>query len=66
MELNRYENVKRVVRILDLKINKLLKDDKMNMKVLQSLIEIRSIYLNELDGLTRSINTSEMYEKKYG
>ena len=66
MELNRYENVKRVVRILDLKINKLLKDDKMNMKVLQSLIEIRSIYLNELDGLTRSINTNKMYEKKYG
>ena len=66
MELNRYENVKRVVRILDLKINKVLKDDKMNMKDLQSLIEMRSIYLNELDGLTRSINTNKMYEKKYG
>lgn len=62
MKLDRYENVERVVRILDLRINILLKDDKLNSKELLILMEVRSIYVKELDGLTRSMNTKKMYE----
>ena len=66
MKLDRYENVERVVRILDLKINKLLATDKLNTKDLLTLMEVRSIYIKELDGLNRSMNTKKMYEKKNG
>ena len=64
MELNRYENVERVIRVLDIRIGKLLKLEKMDLKELSTLIELRSIYTKEYDGLTRSKNTHEMYEKK--
>ena len=64
MESNRYENVERAVRILDLRINKLLKDDKLNSKDLMILMEVRSTYVKELDGLTRSKNTHEMFKKR--
>lgn len=64
MELNRYENVERVISILDKRINKILKEDKLNPKELVTLIDIRTIYIKEYDGLTRSKNTREMYEKK--
>ena len=64
MELNRYENVETVISILDKRINKILKEDKLNPKELVTLIDIRTIYIKEYDGLTRSKNTREMYEKK--
>jgi hypothetical protein len=66
MESNRYENVQGVVTILDIRILALLKNDKMNIKDLNSLIQLRSIYVKELDGLNRSMNTKKMYEKKNG
>ena len=66
MKLDRYENVERVVKILDIRILTLLKNDKMDMKDLHSLIQIRSVYVKELDGLTTSMNTKKMYEKKNG
>jgi len=66
MKLDRYENVERVVKILDIRILALLKNDKMNIKDLNSLIQLRSIYVKELDGLNRSMNTKKMYEKKNG
>jgi len=66
MELNRYEIVERVIKKLDIKILKSLNDDKLNSKELLTLIEIRSIYIKEYDGLTRSNNTHEMYKKENG
>lgn len=65
-ELNRYENVERVIRILDQRIIKLMMDDKMNIKDLESLIDVRVIYVKELDGLTRGNNTGEMFKKENG
>ena len=64
MKLNRYEIVKRVINKLDNRIFKFLNDDNLNSKELISLMEMRSMYIKELDGLTRSMNTKKMYEKK--
>lgn len=66
MELDRYENVERVIRILDQRIIKLMMVDKMNIKDLESLIDVRVIYVKELDGLNRGKNTSEMFKKENG
>ncbi|MCZ2845096.1 MAG: hypothetical protein O2U61_01140 [Candidatus Bathyarchaeota archaeon] len=66
MELNRYEIVERVIKKLDIKILKSLNDDKLNSKELLTLIEIRSIYIKEYEGLTRSKNTHEMFKNKNG
>ncbi len=66
MELNRYETVERVIKKLDRKIDKLLNDDTMNSKELSLLIDLRSIYIKEYEGLTRSKNTHEMFKKENG
>lgn len=66
MELNRYEIVERVIYKLDKKILKFLNDDTINSKELSFLIEMRSIYINEYEGLTRSNNTHEMFKKENG
>ncbi len=66
MELNRYENVKRVVKILDLKIFNLLNTKNMNIKDLSNLVEVRNIYLEEYEGLVKSMEISEMFERKNG
>ncbi|SKB81625.1 hypothetical protein [Maribacter arcticus] len=64
MELNRYETVKSVINKLDKIISKFLNEAKPNLKELFSLIEMRSTYVKELDGLTRSKNTHEMFKNK--
>lgn len=66
MELNRYETVKSVINKLDRKIDKFLKEDKPNLKELFSLIEMRSTYILEYEGLKRSKNTHDMFNKKNG
>ncbi|MGM1056318.1 MAG: hypothetical protein ACQEWG_10585 [Bacteroidota bacterium] len=66
MELNRYENVKGVIRIIDLKIFNILKTKNMNTKELSSLVEIRNIYLEEYEGLVKSIEISETFNRKNG
>ena len=66
MKLDRYENVERVISVIDKRINKLLIQDKLNPKELGTLIEIRIIYIKEYEGLNRSMNTKKMYEKKNG
>jgi len=62
MELNRYETVKSVINKLD----KFLKEDKPNLKELFSLMEMRSTYILEYEGLTRSKDTHEMFKKENG
>jgi hypothetical protein len=66
MELNRYETVKSVINKLDKKIDKFLNEDKPNLKELFSLIEMRSTYIIEYEGLTRSKDTHEMFKKENG
>ena len=66
MELNRYETVQDVINQLDNRIQEFLNEDKLNSKELFSLIEMRSIYIKEYEGLTRSKNTHEMFKKENG
>lgn len=66
MEINRYDIVERVIKKLDSKILKSLNEDNPNSKELISLIEMRSTYMEEYNGLTRSINTHEMFKKENG
>lgn len=66
MEINRYEIVERVINKLDKRIFKFLNEDKLNSKELFSLIEIRSTYIKEYEGLTRSKETHEMFKKENG
>ena len=63
MELNRYETVERVIIKLDNRILKLLNNEVLNSKELSTLIDLRSIYMKEYDGLTRSKNTHDMFNK---
>ncbi len=66
MELNRYDNVKGVIRILDLKILNILKTKNTNTKELSNLVEIRNVYLEEYEGLVKSMEISEMFKRKNG
>jgi hypothetical protein len=66
MELKRYETVERVIKKLDRKIDKLLNDDILNSKELSILIDLRSLYIKEYEGLTRSKNTHDMFKKENG
>jgi len=63
MELNRYETVERVINKLDNRILKLLNNEVLNSKELSTLIDLRSTYMKEYDGLTRSKNTHDMFNK---
>ncbi|WP_289063834.1 hypothetical protein [uncultured Zobellia sp.] len=66
MKLNRYEKVREVICILDERITKLLIEEDVDHKKLMTLIDVRTIYVKEYEGLTRSKETKDMYTKKNG
>ena len=61
MELNRYENVIGVIKILDKKILKVLTEDDSNLEKLKTFIEIRKIYTDEYNGLVKGRQTHQMF-----
>lgn len=66
MKMERYENVKRILKILDLKIYNQLKEEDMNLDKISDLVELRGIYLSEYEGLQKSLQINNTFNKKYG
>jgi len=66
MELNRLKIVQKIIKKLDIRILNFLNEDTPDSKELLTFIELRSIYIQEYEGLSKSINTHEMFKKENG
>ena len=58
-------NIKNIISLLDNHILKILSSKEVDYDKLSSLSDIRSMYIEELNGLIRGQNTSDMFDKKY-
>ena len=65
MKGNNIINVRKVIYLLDKHIIELLSKKDFNYEKIESLSEIRSMYIGELNNFMRSKNTSEMFDKEY-
>lgn len=65
MELNRYENVKKVIKLLDLKILRVLNQDDTNLEKLRTFTDMRNIYTKELNGIEKGKRTQDMFKKNH-
>jgi hypothetical protein len=61
MELNRYENVIEVIKILDKKILKVLTEDDSNLEKLKTFVDMRKMFTDELNGLEKGRRTHQMF-----
>lgn len=61
MELNRYENVIQVIKILDKKILKVLTEDDSNLEKLKTFVDMRKMFTDELNGLEKGRRTHQMF-----
>ena len=63
--MNRKNTIERIIFLLDKHIMVILSKKEVNDDKLSVLTDIRILYVEELNGLISSNNTSEMYDKKY-
>lgn len=58
-------NIKKIIPLLDKHILVILCKNEVDDDKLSVLTDIRVLYVEELNGLIRTRNTREMYDKKY-
>ncbi len=63
--MNRIKRISKVIHLLDKHIMVILSKKEVDDDKLSVLTDIRILFVEELNGLIRSNNTSEMYDKKY-
>ena len=63
--MNRKNIIERIISLLDKHILVILSKNEVDEDKLSVLTDIRILYIEELNGLISSNNTSEMYDKKY-
>ena len=63
--MNRKKSISKVIHLLDKHILVILSKNEIDDDKLSVLTDIRILFVEELNGLIRSNNTSEMYDKKY-
>ena len=63
--MNRKNIIEKIISKLDKHILVILSKKEVDDDKLSSLSDIRSMYIEELNGLIRGQNTSGMYDKKY-
>ena len=59
------KRIEKIISLLDIHILKILNKNEVDVDKLDSLTEIRILYIEERNSLIRSRNTSEMFDKKY-
>ena len=64
MKLDNIENISRVIHVLDVQILKLINEKELDDRRIAVLSDIRFEYMKELNGLIRTQNTHEMFDKK--
>ena len=63
--MNRKNIIEKIISLLDKHIMVILSKNEVDDDKLSVLTDIRILYVEELNGLISSSNTSEMYDKKY-
>ena len=59
------KKIERIISLIDVHILRILNRKEVDVDRLDSLTEIRILYIEERNSLIRSSNTSGMYDKKY-
>jgi len=65
MKVNNQNKINTVISLLDKHILNILKQEERDDEKLSVLSDIRVLYVEELNGIIRSENTREMYDKKF-
>jgi len=65
MEVNHVKGISKVISLLDKHILNILSQKEIDDDKLAVLSDIRVLYIEELNGIIRSKNTREMFDKKY-
>jgi len=65
MKVNNVKNISRIISLLDKHIMVILSKNEIDDDKLSVITDIRILFVEELNGLISSNNTSEMYDKKY-
>ncbi len=65
MKVNNYKNISRLISLLDKHILEILSRNEVDDDKLSVLSDIRILYVEELNNLIRTKNTSDMFDKKY-
>ena len=65
MKVNSIKNISKVIYLLDKHIIEILNKSEVDDDKLSVLSDIRILYVEELNGLIRSKNSSDMFDKKY-
>ena len=64
MKVNNIKNISRTIYLLDKRITELLLQNEVDEDKVQTLSDVRFEYTKELNGLIRSKNTRDMFNKK--
>ena len=64
MKVNNIKNISKTINLLDKRITELLLQTEIDEDKIDTLSSIRFQYVEELNSLIRSKNTSEMFNKK--
>ena len=65
MNINSKNKISKIIYLIDNHIIKILNRKEVDEDKLDSLTDIRILYVEELNSLISSNNTSEMFDKKY-
>jgi hypothetical protein len=64
MKVNNIKNISKTINLLDKRITELLLQNEVDEDKIDTLSSVRFQYVEELNGLIRSKNTREMFNKK--
>jgi len=65
MTINYNKNISKVINLLDNHILRILSKKEIDDRTLNTLTSIRIEYVQEINSIISSKNTSDMYDKKY-
>ena len=65
MTVNYNKNIRKVINLLDNHILRILSKKEIDDRTLNTLTSIRIEYVQEINSIISSQNTSDMYDKKY-
>jgi len=65
MTINYNKNISKVINLLDNHILRILSKKEIDDRTLNTLTSIRIEYVQEMNSIISSNNTSDMYDKKY-